>query len=182
MTFECEPAALSVIVPGVVEQRAPRRASASSFSPDAHVLPTKSARAAPAGTSRVCSGNNHCGVTFGVPQRASCGPPVPRRGGSPLRVGHRMPQHPARRRKRQHTSATRSPIPQIEGEIAGAAHRLADLHIGAAPRMRVAEREASPPHPTRPTRYALQIRPSRPPPAESFGLSLSQAGERTTGR
>jgi hypothetical protein len=51
-----------------------------------------------------------------------------------------MPQHPARHQPPAHQPNALAD-PQIEGEIAGNAHRLVDLRVGAGPRMLVAEAE-----------------------------------------
>jgi hypothetical protein len=51
-----------------------------------------------------------------------------------------MPQQPARHHAPAHQRDELADL-EVEGEIPWDAYRLADLHVGAGPRVRVAERE-----------------------------------------
>ena len=92
-----------------------------------------------------------------------------------------MPQHPARHDTPTHQLHALANL-QIEGEIAGDAHRLADLHVGAGPRMRVARSSSITASPQSPHWIRCEDPPVTTTSIESFGFSLSHAGEPTPGR
>ena len=91
-----------------------------------------------------------------------------------------MPQHSARHHAPTYQLHALANL-QTKGEIAGDAHRLADLHVGVCPRMRVAKLEHHGLAPIAPP-DTLRGSARHDTSTESFGLSLSQAGERTPGR
>jgi hypothetical protein len=99
---------------------------------------------------------------------------------------HRMPQHPARHDAPAHQVHALAD-PQIEGEIAGNAHRLADLHVSAGPRMRVAEAEhhglapIAPPDALRGSARHDQGPPTRPASGRR-GARPTREGESAPGR